>query len=671
MAEGDDAPAPPARPVLLPFRRVLVVLAVLLGSLGLPSTAAPVAGAPDRSATLELREQTTWWQPGQPFTVALAIDAPDPGVLEVAVSIYGKLPTRTDFAASAEGRTTGRPVQLVTMPLAEVPADADGRRVLTLDPTVRLDGVYPVRIELRPRGGGEATDEFVTHLISVPLELQGDELAVAAILPIHAPPAVNPDGSVAIDDGRAAALADLSEALGAGGAPALTLLPTPETVEALAASPRDEDASTLAAMADALAAGSELLGSHYVPTNQTSMTAAGLEEEAAGQLTRGTEVLRAELGAEPVTATRVIDERLSAEAITHLRTSQGVTRVIVPESLLEPIVRNTTLTSTFLLEGGDEPLAAAMADSALAAHAGERDAVLGAQHLLADLAQLYNDEPPSRRRGVVVSIPRSRQLAPAFVDALLAGLAESPILAPITADGFFEAVDQATTGPRSRTLPLVRRIGDAPEETPTAPALPGSAIREVRRDIDAFASAVDPTSAAGQAVLDRLDRTLLVVPSIDLRVGERLEYLAGIRAQIAGQVGAIAMPQNRSITLTAREGDIPITITSGLGYPVRVLLRVSGRPLEFPDGEVHELELLRDNTTSRFTVEAPSSGSFPIRVQLVTPEGDLQLAESRFTVRSTAISGVGTALSIGAALFLVIWWGNHLRGRRSKRLVPA
>jgi hypothetical protein len=47
------------------------------------------------------------------------------------------------------------------------------------------------------------------------------------------------------------------------------------------------------------------------------------------------------------------------------------------------------------------------------------------------------------------------------------------------------------------------------------------------------------------------------------------------------------------------------------------------------------------------------------------------LAQSRLTVRSTAISGVGTALSIGALLFLLVWWANHLRGHRSRRLVAS
>ena len=97
---------------------------------------------------------------------------------------------------------------------------------------------------------------------------------------------------------------------------------------------------------------------------------------------------------------------------------------------------------------------------------------------------------------------------------------------------------------------------------------------------------------------------------------------------------------------------------------------VTNDALEFPDGDRHDLDLVRENTTSQITVRAQSSGSFPLRLRIESPDG-LTLAESRFTVRSTAISGVGTALSIGAGLFLVFWWANHLRGRRSKRLVPA
>jgi hypothetical protein len=651
-------------------RLALGLLAALLLVAPVPVATPTAAQAPTPAAEVRLRAQTTWWTPEQPFTLALAVETTAPETLEVAVSVYGKLPTRIAFAASADGRTTGRPTETHVTPLADLPLDDDGDRVITFTPALRVDGVYPVRVDVRPLGGGNAVDGFVTHLVHVPAALEADELAVAAVVPVHAPPAARPDGTVAIDDRRAEGLADLADAFEVQAAVPLTLAPTPETVEALGLSPRDQDRATLTSLVQALP-GRQLLGASYVPTNLTSMVNAGLGEETAGQLTRGTEVLRSRFGTEPTLTTRVIDERLSDDALAELQSVQSVTKLVVPESLLEPITRNTTLTGTFGMESRRGPVAAAMADTALAAHLDGDDPVLAGQHLLADLAQLYNDDPGVTRRGVVVAPGRGWEPDRELLETLLSQLAASPILEPVTIDRFFDGVAPAVSGTGSRATPLVRRIAALPEGAPAAPPLPGAAIRDARRRIDAFASAVDPASAPARAVLDRLDRTLLAVPSIDLRVRDRLRYLDGVDEQLDGELGKIEMPQDRSITLTAREGDIPVTITNRLGYPIRVALRVSGAPLEFPEGDVHDLELLRQNTTSQFAVRAPSSGSFPIRVQLLTPEGGERLAESRFTVRSTAISGVGTALSIGAGLFLVVWWGNHLRGRRSKKLVPA
>jgi hypothetical protein len=71
-------------------------------------------------------------------------------------------------------------------------------------------------------------------------------------------------------------------------------------------------------------------------------------------------------------------------------------------------------------------------------------------------------------------------------------------------------------------------------------------------------------------------------------------------------------------------------------------------------------------------VQARTSGAFPLRVRLLSPDGSLTLVQSRFTVRSTAASGVGIVLSTGAGGFLLLWWARHLvRGRRNRRLVPA
>ena len=67
-----------------------------------------------------------------------------------------------------------------------------------------------------------------------------------------------------------------------------------------------------------------------------------------------------------------------------------------------------------------------------------------------------------------------------------------------------------------------------------------------------------------------------------------------------------------------------------------------------------------------------SSGAFPLQIDVMTPDGQRRLATSRYTVRSTAVSGAGLVLSVGAGAFLVLWWARHWhRTRRSARLVAA
>ena len=49
----------------------------------------------------------------------------------------------------------------------------------------------------------------------------------------------------------------------------------------------------------------------------------------------------------------------------------------------------------------------------------------------------------------------------------------------------------------------------------------------------------------------------------------------------------------------------------------------------------------------------------PLTITTRTPDGQVILTTTRYTVRSTAVSGVGIVLSVGAGLFLAAWWGRH------------
>ena len=55
----------------------------------------------------------------------------------------------------------------------------------------------------------------------------------------------------------------------------------------------------------------------------------------------------------------------------------------------------------------------------------------------------------------------------------------------------------------------------------------------------------------------------------------------------------------------------------------------------------------------RVPIEARTSGTFPVTIDVLTPLGDQVVApSSQLTVRSTGLSGLGLALSVGALLVL-------------------
>ena len=639
-------------------RLAAIALTVLVAVSGLSPATGSAAQQNDATGTVSLVSQTSYRSAGQPFTAVLRVRTSSATAgLEVAVGTYRRLRSRSEFVNSIEGRLPTRtPTDLARFPVDTLAPDSDGNVSVTVEPRASQDGVYPVRIELR-QADGEVVDGFTTFLTTIPAAVEADPLDVAVVLPLHAPPALNANGDADLDDDRANALTEVASVLGTRNSLPLTLAPTPETLEALATSDSAADRDTAAALARA-ASGRQVPAATYVPVDLGAMIAGGLDAEVNAQLARGTSVVSDVLDTTPDFGVRIVDERLDEAALAALK-SQDVSRLVVAERALDPVrlPNNLTLTATFGISGG-EGMIGAVADAGLAAHL-TRDVppALAASYLLADLAVLWLDLPGqgATRRGVVLMPDRSWNPDAALLDTFLAGLSSNPIFAPVTLAQFFEQV-----GPLRTRNAVTNRSFLAREGTGNIGA---GAIRNTRRELEAFAAIVSPDSPA----LDLLDRMLLVGQSSDVRAGVRSGYLRGVNNAIDDELGAIEMPERRSITLTAREGELPITITSALDYPVTVVLTLESDALDFPGGASRTLELTRQNTTERFSVHARGSGSFPVRVRVTAPQGGLVIAESRFTVRSTAVSGVGIALSVGAALFLVVWWASHFRSRRAER----
>ncbi len=518
---------------------------------------------------------------------------------------------------------------------------------------LRADGVYPVRIELRNEDGDEI-DGFTTHLVRSTEAAGSRPLAVSMLVPLSAAPSLAPDGSSQMLDEDHEAIGVIVAALAAHPLVPLTIIPTPETITALEASTSTDDRQMLDTFRRSIGT-REIVGGPYVDLDPSAMLREGLETELTTQLRSGSDTLAAALAPlRPDGRTWIANVPLDARGVEGLRDA-GVDQIVLREDLLTPTDLPFTLTRPAVLEtDGITVQSTSFIDGGLVRHFDEAgDPRLAAMHLLADLSQLYFDSP-SVQRGAVVSPPVDWTPDPVFLDTVLTGLESSPMLTPVTIDDYFRTVPRAVD---EDGHPVVRSLAE-----PSTASLGsyGPALVRMRQRVSGFASMIDERDP----LLDSARRRLLVASAAALTSDRRDAYLDAVDAEIKQQTSFLRAPARQSVTLTSRDATVPLTIRSTSPTPLRVRVLVTSPKLDFPEGPAQVVTLEETNTTVRFKVRARASGTFPLDVQVTSPDGTLPIATQRLTVRSTAVSGVGVVLSIGAGLFLAGWWFHHLRSER-------
>lgn len=674
----------------------LVVALAVLPAAAQTDSSSPAAptGQSDGAARLTLLDQSAWVGPNGNFELQLRVDGAPPGA-QLAVEVHRGVSSRTGFAQSIEGEGLGatlRPLPPV-LPLDVLPRGPDGSiqlsyPVSTTDPSplgIRVDGqgVFPVLVSLLDQDDAEL-DRFVTHLVRLPpADTAARPLAFSLVVPFAAPPGFQPDGQPATTEPDAARLRAAAQALTANAAVPAVLDPVPETIDSWSAS-GDADASTVSALARSLA-GRQVLGDTYVPidlgawTETPDPTAA---DEVSRQATTGNDVLAARLGTRPDRRTTVVGRTDTPEALTRLN-EMGVDQLVVPEDQLGPLsgqAAQVTFTQKFDVTNSEgRAMRSVMADAGLAQRlTATDDAVLNAHLVIADLAVLFFDRP-NIARGAVLAVPRDLDVPAATYNALLSALSRPSvdagiaagghqIVAAMTLDDLFDATSAAQGSTRDSVLV---RPYDADPAGDLGSLL--DAVRTARAHITSFASIVGSGADRASARVALLDRQVLIAEADDLDDDTRDAYFAGVDALIDAQLHGIVTPGDQRVTLTARSGDVPITIENRLDYPVDVTVVLTSAKVEFPDGNVRTVTLPPGTPTQvDVAVEAKASGAFPLDVVVQSPDGATKLGTARYTVRSTAISGIGLFLSIGAGAFLLLWWARHFRTvRRDRRLVST
>lgn len=656
----------------------------------LATASAQVSGA----SSLALNRQSTWVSDGGSFALRLAISSPDPpSGLGVQVTVDSKLTSRTAFDVSLTGAELPQESCLdrsAVLPLTgfaqgpttsgflalRFPVNPAGGSPTCAAPAKKIDldcasgpciGVYPVKVALVSTASGALLASFTTYLVELPRG-RLDPLGVALVLSLGTTPAVAPNGSAEISSAELASIAQLVALLASYPHLHASLVIYPQLLVALK---RDGTAgAALLASLDSLVTNGRragtlrLLDAPFVQLDASTLTASGLGRDLTTALQRGDAELASQFGFKPVKGEYVAPGPLDSAGLALLE-QNCIHELVLPEIGVASNAIGLTQTAPYVLPStqtcevtnGPAVRVAAVgvgADpaGALFAHPAA-DSVLAAHQLLAELAQVYFDAPYAAPRGVALA-PTTASIDPTFLGVLLAGLSSSP--APLTAESL-SALFSTPVGSNSNVASEI-----LPSAIPQL-ALPSGAIAES----DRTATAVESTVPQDRGLIDTLAQSRLIALGAGLSTGDRARYLDAPDMALTDIRHALSLSGTNTVTITQQTGRIPITIHSGgSGFgsmDVRIALSSSKLVLS---AKSQRVTLAAKDTPVRVKVTTRSSGDFSLAIELLTPKGGDVLLQSHFAVRSTAVSGVGIGLSIGALVVLLGWWvRSGFRRRRT------
>jgi Family of unknown function (DUF6049) len=381
----------------------------------------------------------------------------------------------------------------------------------------------------------------------------------------------------------------------------------------------------------------------------------------------GRDLLENGLGTAPdETLAWPVDGAIDGAVLQTLDQNGGEVVVLDPRHLPAPPT-GVTHNATVALGGGPQAQRALVGDAtlsaALADPRSETAPVEWAQRVLAETAVAWLERPNSTDpRGILLAPPHDWRPAPTFFRSLVRGLGDAAWLRPQTASRLAAEVPQGPDEGERRLATVT--AADVAAGLPRAYL---DRVEQSRRKLKSFQRAVGADfQPAGGGNPDRPDRNLLVAESSDWRPdAARAKGRGFIRAVDQGirtvyrriEVGSTP------VTLTARRGIIPITLANQSDERITVVLRLTSPKVDLPAASEPFVLEPRRRTTQRLEVGTRTTGTFPIRVEVLTPDRREIIAGGDVRLISTAFNRVALALTGGAAGVLLLWWRLRLRRR--------
>jgi Family of unknown function (DUF6049) len=682
------------------MRRLPVLLCVLAP---LTLAAPPVLSAPALEVRLSLVAQSPWVSPDHP-AIHLRVRATNVGTVPVTdmsfgITVFTSAHTRTQYDQSLHADPTGAgalfanfdlvPGRLApgaTLPLALSGTTEAGveQAILQGDQTA----VYPTKVELR--SGEETVGELRSPIVFLHFpkheRIARTRLRLGWTFVLHRPVDLVPDGTATFRD------ASLQDSVAPGGrlarevqalADAANDPDRPQPMDVVWSPPLlsqldlmrqgywvenggsrvhvpagqagSADAATVIDAMHRLARG-PLVESAAMPFAAPSVPAliqAGLGVDVPVQLSRGRDQVAAFLGKEPADDIfwppgSYLDQAslstLSGRGVrTFILDSGLVSRPSQPKEFAQPATAalSNSLTTTATAIVPDDGIQAIL-ESPLP----RRDVRLTVQAVLGELAQIWLEQPGVPRAVALLASDRL-DLPGGLFGPLLRIVGEAPFVQTQRLGAIVKNFP-AKQDPPAQLVP---------HRSPSFSIGYVEALAAARADIATYRSILVTESP----VPNRMEDTVLLAEgdtfSDDQAYGEA--FVGGIRQRLQTLFQGIQPDTSRVVTLASGRGVVPLGVHNATDERVRVQIRLVSVRLD-PSSEAQTVQLRANSTTPMFfRVKSRTTGRFPVQVRVLTPEGAPLGDPYELVVRSTAYNLVALIVTVGAALFLLVWWARR------------
>lgn len=589
-----------------------------------------------------------------------------PSSATIVVTSYQRIQSRGDLLDAISGNLP-RSIDAIDVDPAGVVTD-EGTTTVTVptETTHRTSsalqfpqpGLYPVVVDVRD--GDQVMAELLTFVDLLAADTSDDpgSLNVSVVASVSAPPVIPGSTSSTLLAQTLQALADLS-AFPVKVPVAVAI--SPELLDRVGATTRDSLRTLLSTNvvlsrpripldpSAAVAAGKQALFTRLLREGEDEVTALGETIASdrslwlsSSQLTTGGAVLLRDLGtrllvlppSEYAAASGSIGAFTDTTQFVQTKLPDGTT---VPTMVIDPILATRLRDQSGSLE---------------------QAAMYIAADLVAIRDQIASIESPVEGHTMIIGLDTGGVPNP----TLLARVQE--LTAPTEAVRFV-GLDRAL---RSTSTMMV---GGAPLEIvlPLKSPLDVSARLNTLDALAAQASSLASMLIADDGRATRWSTTIDVLSSTSLTPVEVYTTATALSAEFQTIIGAVIPRPAYAFTLTGRRTTIRIPIENTGDEPLRVLLRLSATKLTFPRGDMVVLLDPREITDVEIPVVARSNGNSAVTLEILTPDGSRQVAETLFLkARVRALTGLAQMLTGGGLLALFAWWVHHLRStKRSRR----